>query len=59
LPSMAQISVFDGTRTMISQKLPIAQFGMIDQLAPTLFNKNTTTKVLFDTSTGALLDLQQ
>ncbi|MBQ1666105.1 MAG: DUF4831 family protein, partial [Bacteroidaceae bacterium] len=59
LPSMALISVFYGTRTMISQKLPIAQFGMIDQLAPTLFNKNTTTKVLFDTSTGALLDLQQ
>ena len=59
LPSTAQIALSDGNRTIISQKLPIAQFGTIDQLAPALFNKNTTTQVTFDTSTGALLHLKQ
>ena len=59
IPSTAQVTLSDGNRTLVTQKLPIAQLGTIDQLAPALFNKNTTTQVFFDTATGALLQLKQ
>ena len=59
IPSTAQVTLSDGKRNIVTQKMPIAQFGTIEQLAPALFNKNTTTQVFFDTATGALLQLKQ
>lgn len=41
------------------ERLPIAQMGVVEYLAPILFNKNTVTKVYFDTSTGGLIKVER
>lgn len=38
---------------------PLSQFGTLEYLAPVLFNKNTVTKVLFNSETGALLKIER
>ncbi len=60
LPGQAQITVtsYDG-KTVFDQQLPLTQFGTIEYLAPVLFNKNSTTKVLFDTSTGGVIKVDR
>ena len=40
-------------------ELPVTQFGSKEYLAPVLFNKNSTIKVLFDTTTGGLLKIER
>ena len=40
-------------------ELPITQFGVIEYLAPVLFNKNSTIKVYFDPNTGGLLKVDR
>ena len=41
------------------QELPFAQFGTIDTLSPTLFNKGATTKLTLYPATGGLMHLEQ
>ena len=59
LPSLAQVSITDGSHILLSAQVPIAQFGTIDQLAPVLFGKGATTQILFNTATGALKELKR
>lgn len=54
LPSMADVAVFTGDRQWFNNTLPLAQFGTIDMLSPSLFGKDTTTSVVFDPATGAV-----
>ena len=58
LPGTAKVDLYDAERSIISQTLPIAQFGTIDQLALTLFEKKQTTKVTFHPATGGLIQLR-
>ena len=51
VPGRAHV-IFDG-------ELPVTQFGTIEYLAPVLFNKNSTIKVLFDTATGGLIKVDR
>lgn len=59
VPGRALITLSNGLKTLYEQELPLTQFGVTEFLAPILFNKNSTIKVLFDTNTGALLKVDR
>ncbi len=59
LPSQTQVTLQSADRTWLSATQPIAQFGTIDQLAPTLFNKGAATTVILHPSTSAIQKLLQ
>ena len=54
VPSIADVHVASGSATYFSAEMPFAQFGTVDVLGPTLFGKEVTTKVTFDTATGGV-----
>ncbi len=54
IPSMADITIYSVDRKYISKQIPFGQFGPIDILSSTLFNKEATTKVQFNPLTGGL-----
>ena len=59
VPGRARVTLNKGNETLFDEELPITQFGSIEYLAPVLFNKNTVTKVQFDTTTGGLLKIER
>jgi hypothetical protein len=59
MPSMADVTINTMQGNVYKQELPFAQFGTIDMLSPTLFNKGATTKLTLHPSTGGLLHLEQ
>lgn len=59
VPGRARITLTQGNKTLLETELPVTQFGTIEYLAPVLFNKNSTTTVLFDTVTGGLLKVDR
>jgi hypothetical protein len=56
---MADVTISTMQSTLYKQELPFAQFGTIDMLSPTLFNKGATTKLTFYPATGGLQHLEQ
>ena len=59
VPGQAMVTLTDGKKKLYEGELPITQFGVIEYLAPVLFNKNSTIKVLFDTATGGLIKVDR
>lgn len=59
VPGRAQITLTQNNKKLFDDQLPITQFGTIEYLTPVLFNKNSTVKVLFDTSTGGLIKVDR
>jgi len=59
MPSMANVTISTMQGTVYEQELPFAQFGTIDMLSPTLFNKGATTKLTLHPATGGLQHLEQ
>lgn len=59
VPGKAHVTLSYCQKKLYDEEVPVSQFGSIEYLAPILFNKNTVTKVLFDTSTGALLKVER
>lgn len=59
MPSMADVTISTMQGTVYEQSLPFAQFGTIDTLSPTLFNKGATTKLTLYPATGGLQQLEQ
>lgn len=59
VPGRAQVTLTQNNKILFDEQLPITQFGTIEYLAPVLFNKNSTVKVLFDTSTGGLIKVDR
>ena len=53
------VTLTDSKRKLYEGELPITQFGVIEYLAPVLFNKNSTIKVYFDPNTGGLLKVDR
>ena len=49
----------DGKKKLYEGEVPVTQFGIIEYLAPVLFNKNSTIKVYFDPNTGGLLKVDR
>lgn len=59
VPGRAQVTLKQGNKTLLTAEMPVTQFGTVEYLAPVLFNKNSTTTVLFDTTTGGLLKVDK
>ena len=59
VPGQAMVTLTDGKKNLYEGELPITQFGVIEYLAPVLFNKNSTIKVYFDPNTGGLLKVDR
>ena len=59
MPSMAKVQLSNMGGTLYEHELPFAQFGTIDTLSPTLFNKGATTKLTLNPATGGILHLEQ
>lgn len=60
VPGRALITLTDNkNKTLFDGELPVTQFGTTEYLAPVLFNKNSTVKVLFDTATGGLIKVDR
>lgn len=59
VPGQALITLTDGKKKLYEGEIPVTQFGIIEYLAPVLFNKNSTIKVYFDPNTGGLLKVER
>lgn len=59
VPGRAHITLTANNKKLFDDELPVTQFGTTEYLAPVLFNKNSTVKVLFDTATGGLIKVDR
>lgn len=59
VPGRGHISLMFNHKKLFEEELPLTQFGCTEFLAPVLFNKNSTTKVLFDVNTGGILKVDR
>lgn len=59
VPGQALVTLTDGKRKLYEDELPVTQFGIIEYLAPVLFNKNSTIKVYFNPNTGGLIKVDR
>lgn len=59
IPGRAKIEIYTRTKTFIEKEIAIAQFGIVEVLSKTLFSKNNTVKVLFDTATGGIISIKK
>lgn len=57
VPVRTQIELFDAHRSLAKTEIPMGQFGSVEVLSNTLFDKKTTTKVTFFQSTGGTKDV--
>jgi hypothetical protein len=54
VPGRAAITLTKGTEILYKNEFPITQFGIVEYLAPALFNGKSTIKVIFNATTGGL-----
>lgn len=59
VPGRASVLILNGKNKMFEGELPVTQFGIIEYLAPALFNKSATIKVTFNPATGALVKIDR
>ncbi len=59
MPGTAQVKIFNPEKTFIDKEMLFGQFGIVDVLSATLFNKDATTKVVFNPSTGGIVRVEQ
>ncbi|AVM53532.1 uncharacterized protein DUF4831 [Bacteroides zoogleoformans] len=59
LPGKAQLTLIYNNQKLLDESLSVTQFGTVEYLAPVLFNKKSTIKVLFDTATGRLIKVDR
>ena len=59
VPGQALVTLTDGKKKLYESEIPVTQFGIVEYLAPVLFNKNSTIKVYFDPNTGGLLKVDR
>jgi hypothetical protein len=59
VPGRASLRIAYDKNNAFEGEFPVTQFGTIEYLAPTLFNKNATIKVIFNPVTGALIKVDR
>jgi hypothetical protein len=59
IPGRARLEVYSRTKTYIETEMAIAQFGITETLAKTLFSKSNSVRVLFDTATGGIISIKR
>lgn len=58
IPGKADIRIDHGTKNIYQGEIMLSQFGNSEVLSNNLFNRKTTTKVLFDPTTGGLVKIE-
>lgn len=59
VPAREKISIYDNQNKYVQTETPMAQFGTVEILSETLFNKGANTKVSFFPQTGGIEKLEQ
>jgi len=59
VPGKARVTITDGRKQYFEDDLSITQFGVVEYLAPALFNKNSTVKVTFNPETGGVIKIDK
>ena len=59
VPGKAEIEVYTRSRKYLKADVEVAQLGTTEVLSRSLFNRNNDTKVLFDTTTGAIISIEK
>ena len=59
VPGKAKLTIFNRYKTFFDNTVLATQFGNTEMLAKDLFNKKTTTQVIFDPVSGAILKIQR
>ena len=59
IPGRAKMEIYSRTTTFLEKEMTIAQFGTTEVLAKSLFSKDNTIKVLFDTATGGIISIKK
>lgn len=59
VPGRAHVTLSYAGKALYDAEIPVTQFGVVEYLAPVLFNKNSTIKVLFDPDTGGLIKVDR
>lgn len=58
VPGKASIRIYDGRKTYLDESIPVSQFGSVEVLSSTIFSKGAAPKIVFDSTTGAILDIK-
>lgn len=59
VPGQAEVTLTYDHKPLITEEVALTQFGSKEYLAALLFNRNSTTKVLFDVNTGGLIKIDR
>lgn len=59
VPGKAQITIVKDKKPLFEGEISVTQFGTIEYLAPALFDKKSTIKVLFNSTTGGLVKVDR
>lgn len=59
VPGRARVTLNYQNNELYNAEMPLTQFGVVEYLAPVLFNKNSTIKVLFNPNTGGLVKVER
>lgn len=58
VPGKARVFITNGKEKLFEDELSVTQFGTIEYLAASLFNKNSTIKVIFNPITGGVIKVE-
>ncbi len=59
VPGKARVTIIAGDEKMFEDDLSITQLGTVEYLAESLFNKNSTIKVIFNPATGGIVKVDR
>ena len=59
IPALTKINIKYNSQEFVNMETPIAQFGIVEILSNTLFDKKTTTQVTFFQTTGGTKDVME
>lgn len=59
VPGKALLKLYDTKEVFYEEELPVAQYGNTEVLSEDLFGKGTTTRVTFDSATGAIRKIER
>ena len=59
IPGRASIKVYNNRISFIEKEAQIAQFGNVEVISSTIMGRNSDTKITFDTTTGAVLKINE
>ena len=59
VPGKAIVTLTQNGKTIVEEEMPVTQFGIVEYLAPALFNKNSTIQVTFNPNTGGLVKVDR